>query len=144
MLCYTVMYMQNYKMIIQFRPFRFNQPNLELLRNRRLRNGRQERYKSCIYNKKSRCPGKFWAAGLFSETSHRTARRPIMGGPFLFQAFFAAMRLASAAAALWTRLRRRMSLLLARVGHTRFVSSTRFSPVSGSMAMLVPVKPVWP
>ena len=88
------------------------------------------------------------AVRLHAVRGPRFVRYPIMGGPFFAQprsrARSAAMRLASAAATLWARLRRRTSFAFARVGHTRFVSSTMPSPVSGSMAMLVPVKPVWP
>lgn len=88
------------------------------------------------------------AVRLHAVRGPRFVRYPTMGGPFFAQprsrARSAAMRLASAAAALWARLRRRTSFAFARVGHTRFVSSTMPSPVSGSMAMLVPVKPVWP
>ena len=54
------------------------------------------------------------------------------------------MRPAAAAAALWISERMRMSFPFSRVGHTRLVSSTTKSPVSGSTAMLVPVKPVCP
>ena len=48
----------------------------------------------------------------------------------------------SSAAALWISGRRGKSFVLVRVGQLRLVSSTTHSPVSGSTAMLVPVKPV--
>lgn len=60
----------------------------------------------------------------------------------LFCCYLLVNRLASAAAALWTKDRRRISFKLFREGQTRLVSSTTQSFVVGSMAMLVPVKPV--